>query len=161
MSDENIYKHPAAQRFFCNKCGLCCGDTNERKRNILLLEQEAEEIASAISKPISTFAKSAKGTAPYIYEIKKTNKNGVCLFLQNNKCLIYSFRPLICRFYPFELKGRNDQEYEFFSTKECPGTSKGKILRNEFYSRLFRIAQARLKPDQSRTRRIRKKSQAA
>ncbi len=161
MSDENIYKHPVAQRFFCTKCGLCCRDTSERKRNILLLEKETAEIALAISKPISTFAKSKRGAAPYIYEMKKTDKNGACVFLQNCKCLIYPFRPLVCRFYPFELKRMNNLEYEFFGTKECPGTSKGKVLKKEYYAELFRIAQARLGSDQSKKRRSRKKSQAA
>jgi Fe-S-cluster containining protein len=152
MGKRDRFKHPVAQRFFCTKCGLCCGDTNEKRRHILLLKKEADEIAEAVSQPISAFAKRIKGKAPYAYEIRKTNEIGACVFLQNNKCLIYPFRPLVCRFYPFELKNAADQEYEFLCTKECPGINKGKILGTNYYAQLFKIAQARLSPDKARQR---------
>jgi Fe-S-cluster containining protein len=144
MGKENTFKHPTAQRFLCTKCGLCCGDTNERKRRILLLEKEANEIADAVSKPISVFAKRIKGKAPYVYEMKKTDNMHSCVFLQNNLCLIYQTRPLVCRFYPFELRSENNQEYEFSSTKECPGINKGRVLKTQYYDQLFRIAKARI-----------------
>ena len=46
----------------------------------------------------------------YSYEMKK-NKKGKCFFLKENQCCIYEFRPIICRFYPFELKFDLDQKY--------------------------------------------------
>ena len=146
MGKEDRFKYPVAQRFFCTRCGLCCGDTNERKRHILLLKNEADEIGEAVSQPVLAFAKRIRGKAPYVYEIRKTDKIGACVFLQNKKCLIYPFRPLVCRFYPFELKKAADQGHEFLCTKECPGINKGKILEPNYYAQLFEIAQARLSP---------------
>jgi uncharacterized protein len=152
MGKEDRFKHPVAQRFFCTRCGLCCGDTNERKRHILLLENEADEIAVAVSQPVLEFAKKIRGKAPYVYEIRKTDEIGACVFLQSNKCLIYPIRPLVCRFYPFELKKAADQGHEFLCTKECPGINKGKILKPNHYAQLFKIAQARLNPEQTKQR---------
>lgn len=149
MGKEDRFKYPVAQRFFCTRCGLCCGDTNERKRHILLLKNEADEIAVAVSQPVLAFAKRIRGKAPYVYEIRKTDEIGACVFLQNNKCLIYPFRPLVCRFYPFELKLAANQGHEFLCTKECPGINKGKIRQPNYYAQLFEIAQARLSPDQT------------
>jgi uncharacterized protein len=152
MGKEDRFKHPVAQRFFCTRCGLCCGDTNERKRHILLLKNEADEIGKAVSQPVLAFAKRIRGKAPYVYEIRKIDEIGACVFLQDNKCLIYPFRPLVCRFYPFELKKAADQIHEFLCTKECPGINKGKILERRYYAQLFEIAYARLSPDQTKQR---------
>jgi uncharacterized protein len=148
MKQKENFKHPAATRFHCIKCGLCCGDTEERSRHVILLENEVEEIATATSQPISIFATRIDGKYPYAYEMKKTDKTGLCIFLAKNRCTIYSLRPLICRFYPFELRNRGAQEYEFLCTKECPGINKGRVLSEQHFTRLFRLAQARLKQDQ-------------
>ena len=147
MGQKESFKHPTTLRFHCIKCGLCCGDTKERSRHVLLLMKEAEKIATNTSQPISVFTTRIDGKKPYTYEMKKTEESGACIFLANNRCTIYSLRPLICRFYPFELRNRDAQEYEFLCTKECPGINKGKILGAQYFAKLFRLAQTRLKRD--------------
>ena len=108
--------------------------------------EEAEEIAAATSKPVSVFAGIIVGKEPYIYEMKKT-KNGACVFLADNLCTIYSLRPLICRFYPFELGKGEAKGYQFSYTRECPGIEKGRILGAQYFTELFRLAQTRLRQD--------------
>lgn len=147
MRQKERFKHPTTLRFHCTKCGLCCGDTKERSRHVLLLLEEAEKIATITSKPISVFATMIKGKEPYTYEMKKTKESGSCFFLEDNLCTIYSFRPLICRFYPFELGKKESQEYQFSYTRECPGIDKGKILGAQYFTKLFTIAQSRLIKD--------------
>jgi Fe-S-cluster containining protein len=136
------FNYPAAMRFQCIKCGICCGDTQEKTRHILLLKTEAEQIATTTSQPTSAFTVKIKDKAPYSYEMKKTEE-GKCVFLENNCCTIYTARPLICRFYPFELKIAHDGKHTFLYTTECPGINKGPMLSKNYFRKLLRLAHAR------------------
>lgn len=139
VEESMSFDYPAGVRFRCIKCGICCGDTEEKVRCILLLKAEAEQIAKVTLKPISDFAFKIDGKAPYIYEMKKT-KGRQCVFLEGTKCTIYSVRPLICRFYPFELKVGEGGRYTFFCTSECLGLSVGSVLGKGYFRKLFRLA---------------------
>ena len=141
------FEYPAAVRFRCIKCGTCCGNTQERIRHVLLLSTETEQIAAATSQPISEFAVKVEGKVPYSYEMKKTAEDGKCVFLKKNHCTIYSLRPLICRFYPFELKIAANQKHEFLYTDECPGISKGKMLGKNYFRKLFQLARTKAKAE--------------
>ncbi len=139
------FTYPAKLRFNCNRCGLCCGDTKEKTRHILLLEEEAQTIAAKTALSKQDFSLEISDKHPYCFEMKKTSE-GKCIFLKDNHCTIYSLRPLICRFYPFELKFDPDQEQHAFSfTLECPAMLRGEILGKNFFLRLFGLAKDRLK----------------
>jgi Fe-S-cluster containining protein len=138
------FKYPVNVRFECNRCGLCCGDTKQKSRHILLLESEAKQIASQTSKLLTDFSTEIKDKLPYCYEMKKTNE-GKCVFLKENHCIIYQLRPLICMFYPFELKFDKCKILHVFSfTNECPKIGSGKNLDATDFKRLFDLAQERL-----------------
>jgi Fe-S-cluster containining protein len=111
------------------------------------LSTEAEQIAAATSQPISEFAVKVEDKAPYSYEMKKTAEDGKCVFLEKNHCTFYSLRPLICRFYPFELKIAANQKHEFLYTDECPGISKGKMLGKNYFRKLFQLACTKAKAE--------------
>jgi Fe-S-cluster containining protein len=130
------FKYPRNIRFQCKRCAKCCGDTEERIRLILILPIEAKRISQKISKHVDVFAEEIRGHEPYVYQMRKTSE-GKCFFLKNNSCVIYPLRPLICRFYPFQLKNIQNDMYEFAFTKECPGIGKGPLLRKEFFRKLF------------------------
>ncbi|MGD6807188.1 MAG: YkgJ family cysteine cluster protein [Candidatus Bathyarchaeia archaeon] len=138
------FTYPANVCFECNGCGLCCGDTERKLRHILLLESEAEDISAATCLPIEEFTTEIIGSAPYVYEMKKPE--GKCYFLKNNKCTIYDVRPLICRFYPFELKFDKDKDSHVFSfTLECPTINKGgRAMAKRDFEALFQLAEQRL-----------------
>jgi Fe-S-cluster containining protein len=94
--------------------------------------------------PIQQFAEPIRGKEPYVYEMKKSTY-GKCLFLKDNRCTNYEHRPLICRFYPFELKPSQDKEgYVFGVTFECPTIGKGKMFDRKDFEDLFRLAEERL-----------------
>ncbi len=138
------YTYPANLSFECNRCGLCCGDTAQKTRHILLLDSEAQGISAAIHLPIAEFARQVPDKTPYNYEMKKP-ADGKCFFLKNKQCCIYTHRPLICRFYPFELTFSQDRgTYIFGFTVECPGIGKGKTQSKADFEELFRLAQVRL-----------------
>jgi Fe-S-cluster containining protein len=137
------FEYPKRVRFKCVKCGICCGDTKERTRHVLLLDEEADRIASTIRKPISDFASTVKDKPPYHHEMKKTVTEGKCIFLKENRCTIYSKRPLICRFYPFGLETRQEQRKVFYFSGECPGIGKGRTMGENDFRKLLRQASPR------------------
>jgi Fe-S-cluster containining protein len=130
--------------FECCKCGLCCGDTKEKNRHVLLLEQEANVISTETCLLKETFTTQIANKDPYCYEMKKNNE-GKCFFLKDNQCSIYELRPLICRFYPFELKfDPIKNQYEFNFTFECPGITKGRLATKKDFEDLFSLAKKKL-----------------
>lgn len=138
------FEYPKDVRFKCMRCALCCGDTEHKIRSILLLKSEAKCISEKTSKSISEFAEKIDGFQPYIYIMKKT-PDGKCVFLRENSCTIYKIRPLICMFYPFELKKNERNKYAFTCTAECPSVGKGPKLTKEFFQKLFRKSIAIMK----------------
>lgn len=130
------FEYPRNVRFRCQRCAICCGDTKDRVRSILLLKIEAKRISQKILKGVDEFAEKVEGCEPYIYRMKKT-KDGKCIFLKGNLCTIYQTRPLICVFYPFELKEVENDRYTFAYTSECPAIGKGPQLKKSYFERLF------------------------
>ena len=137
------FDYPRKVQFKCAKCGICCGDTRERKRHILLLNDEANELASTTNQPISDLASKIEDKSPYDYEMKKKVEDGKCVFLRQNRCTMYSKRPLICRFYPFGLKTTEKEQRIFYYTKECPGIGKGKLMGKKDFHKLLQTASKR------------------
>jgi Fe-S-cluster containining protein len=135
------FTFPANIQFDCNGCGLCCGDTQQKNRHILLLETEAKRITAQTSQSKADFCVPINGKLPYSYEMKKTS-GGKCIFLKQNRCTIYSLRPLICRFYPFQMTFDKDKDlYVFDFTVECPQINQGKIMSGKEFEELFKLAQ--------------------
>jgi Fe-S-cluster containining protein len=135
---EKQFNYPKNVRFKCSRCALCCGDTKNNKRTILLLKPEASRISRKTSKSLADFAEKVEGFEPYVYCMKKTD-DGKCVFLRNDLCSIYEIRPLICRFYPFQLKSTKTGRYAFECTTECPGVGTGPELKKGFFERLFKV----------------------
>jgi len=131
------FNYPRNIRFRCLKCALCCGDTTKKVRHVLLLKMEAERIAEAIGKPAEEFATKIEGHAPYTCEMRKTMREGKCIFLDDNRCTIYPLRPLICRFYPFELRITANGKHEFLRARECQGIGEGKTLTKNYFENLL------------------------
>lgn len=136
--------YPDNVQFECNGCGLCCGDTKQKTRHILVLDSEAKAIASETGLPSSEFALEILHKTPYRFEMKKCS-DGKCVFLRDNQCCIYRLRPLICRFYPFELKFSADKGTHVFNfTLECPAIGNGKQMTRKDYETLLALANERL-----------------
>jgi Fe-S-cluster containining protein len=123
---------------------MCCGDTKQKNRHILLLEAEVKKIVAQTGRPTSDFSIEIKDKLPYVYEMKK--KEGKCVYLEDNRCSIYPFRPLICMFYPFELNFLEDKAlHNFDFTLECPGINQGKLISEKDFKRLFKLAEEKLR----------------
>ena len=122
----------------CQRCTLCCKDSCKHIRRIKLLKKECITISCKINIPIEHFTVPTLDKT-YSYEILK--KNGECIFLTDNYCKIYENRPLICQFYPFEMKTLKDNVYQIlFSGKECSAINKGIKLNEKFFRDLAKNA---------------------
>ena len=115
-------------------------DTSTHVRRVLLLKEEAKRISMVSRKLTEEFTIRVVGHEPYAYEMKKTPEDKKCVFLNRDSCKIYPVRPLVCRFYPFQLSKGKGQKYSFSATAECPGVGGGDILKEEFFENLFRQA---------------------
>lgn len=130
------FEYPKGVCFRCDGCALCCGDTEDRVRLILLLRTEADRTSKKTLIKLDEFTEKVEGFEPYIYQMKKSEE-GKCIFLKDESCTIYEIRPLICRFYPFQLKNIGNNRYAFTYTNECPSIGKGPQLKREFFEGLF------------------------
>lgn len=130
------FEYPTRVRFLCNMCAKCCGDTDERVRMILMLKHEAARISEETGLNLGGFSEEIEGFEPYSCRMKKT-EDGKCVFLKDNLCAIYEIRPIICRFYPFQLKNIGNDRYVFSCTEECPGIGNGTRLKKVFFEHLF------------------------
>jgi len=59
----------------------------------------------------------------YYYTFER-KPSGTCVFLENNKCTIYSVRPLTCRLFPFAYS-EEDLELHPWALRNCRGIGKG------------------------------------
>jgi Fe-S-cluster containining protein len=109
-----------------------------------MLDSEVEEIQERTGKRRDEFCIEIFDKLPYRFEMKKA-QDGKCVFLKPEGCNIYGFRPMVCRFYPFELKfDEAQQKHVFSATTECPALNQGKHLTLADFKRLFWLAQEKL-----------------
>jgi len=139
-----IFEYPRSVNFMCEKCAICCGDTEVRTRRILVLKLEAKRISKKTGKSIAEFADRTVSSELYAYEMRK-DTNGKCVFLRSNECSIYGIRPLVCTFYPFELKPTGSNTFVFSHTDECPFIGRGPELKKEYFGKLFARSKAIIK----------------
>jgi hypothetical protein len=133
---------PKNVRFECQRCARCCGDTPHRGRIIYLLESEVKQISKKTGLRPLEFASPISGLGNFKYKMKK--RNGICIFLKNKACQIYSIRPTVCRLYPF-LAYKNDGSLVFEISEDCPGIGLGAPLDEEHFTRLAEFAKSIVK----------------
>ena len=130
------------KKFECLKCGNCCRDlVIEGIAGLMLFPNEVKLFQKRNIKPCLGIGKSPTHGSFKIFTYQL--KENICPHLKDNSCTIYQERPLICRFYPFELKNpeiknTSKPKYLFLYTNECPGIGKGKILTKDFFRDLLK-----------------------
>jgi len=124
--------------FDCTICAECCRDSGKHRRRIIFSEKEAEEIslASGISK--ATFSVRSGRKDAYSRRMRKISGNCFFLNIESRLCRIYEKRPLVCRFYPFEL--REDGSWACAKPSDCEGLGRGEVVRPAHFRRLLKRA---------------------
>lgn len=118
----------------CQRCTSCCKDSINHIRHIKLLKLEGIKLSRKIKIPIENFTVP---TLDKIYPNEISKNDGKCIFLKDNFCKIYDIRPLVCQFYPFEMKSLKENIYQIiFSGKECREINEGDKLNEDFFRNL-------------------------
>ena len=73
-------------------------------------------------------------------------RSGKCTFLGGKACRIYDIRPLVCRFYPFSIRQKNNT-YLFDIAKDCPGIGLGEPLAQVEFEKMILEARSKIKSD--------------
>jgi Fe-S-cluster containining protein len=134
--------YPTNISWKCLRCGLCCQDTAGHTRRIRLLSSEASEISKRTGIPVQELV-THPSDEPYPYEMRK--KDGKCQFLEKKVCRIYAYRPLVCRFYPFEMKSDRDWLEIRQARGTCIGVDQGRKLNKTFFRKLAAAAIGRFR----------------
>lgn len=133
--------YPANVRWVCRRCAQCCRDIVGHRRRIRLLAAEADEISRRSGIAVEGFSAPTSNKI-YCREMRKVN--GECRFLHRNGCVVYTSRPLVCRFYPFEMRKEGMLLRILLTDKRCPGINQGRRLKESFFKELASTAIERL-----------------
>ncbi|MHA1684178.1 MAG: YkgJ family cysteine cluster protein, partial [Promethearchaeota archaeon] len=144
-------------KFSCTKCGLCCSYpgliVNLTPRDLRMIKKalkigtkdllkvigfyqvdsiDEEALKQVEARMVLPSLKTSRGRA-YVGLLK--GKSGHCVFLQHDKCMIYSARPRICNAFPYTFNKRGGDDgrggtsisITAFAVGLCPGIGKGKL----------------------------------
>lgn len=126
----------------CQRCAMCCTDTESHVRKIKLLLSETEAISETTGMKKDEFAKNMNISRLFSIEMLKVD--GKCTFLEKQLCGIYDNRPLTCFYYPFFLTRVNQNLLRFNLTSEnCAGLGLGGVIRIRHLVKLLNLATQR------------------
>ena len=103
--------HPAADAFTCLACGTCC----KWPGPVRLLEEDIQALSSKLNMVSSDFVNQYTTLTQDHRHLTLTEKpDGSCIFLEDNKCIVYETRPRQCRDFPLNWTFQGVEN-------ECPG----------------------------------------
>jgi Fe-S-cluster containining protein len=117
-------------QFACQGSGKCCTSRGEYGFVFLTLE-DRRNMAALLGLKTAAFTRKYCDRYHGAYHLKEDPKNPDCMFLEKNRCAVYSARPMQCRTWPFwpEVMNAKSSNKEVLSF--CPGVGKGKIVPAE------------------------------
>lgn len=130
----NLRKVGSRERiaFRCTRCGACCKNVRD---SILLNPLDAYRLVNllrdegAVGPPIDILEGVAElkelTRGFHIYMLRTLNDSGVCTFLKENRCSVYTARPATCRLYPFSSDVKADGTVDWSLCLEQPQHFKG------------------------------------
>lgn len=110
--------------FGCTECGNCCTKSDGI---VSLTHAEAENIAAVLQMPkpefLEKFTESFDdGDTLHL----KSRENGDCILLENDRCSVYTARPLQCSTFPFWPENLKSAYRWNIVSEECPGIGQGR-----------------------------------
>ena len=140
VSAENVLPH-----FECTKCGSCC---REKSMLITLIGNDIVRISTALGlspeetmRALDFYILDEKNPVPVglqgipspntergpIFIALKKMENGDCIFLKDDICMIHTFRPTVCRSFPFVFQETTGgRTWGLSAVKHiCPGLGTG------------------------------------
>ena len=128
---EFIY--PEGLHWNCTRCGRCCQDTMDHDRRVLLTEGDVERLSGCVQGEF--YRHEPEGG--FVGVLHK--RDGRCIFLGEEGCMVYEGRALLCRMYPFWVE-RLGEVFIIKADPGCPGVGEGKELDEQFFRDLLKMA---------------------
>ena len=135
MVDKNLYKN--GLRFECQGSGKCCQSRGEYGYVYFTL-YDRQRAAKTLGIKTQEFTKKYCQKVEGAFALKDNPKSQDCIFLNKNRCGIYSGRPTQCRTWPFWPEVMNAKKWTQDVAKFCPGVGKGKIYSKEEIEKTLR-----------------------
>lgn len=120
LISNNSYRPDKGTYQFCNSCvgkfDCCCNC--EKIDMPILLPFEAQKIAISTRMKIEDFCEKKTQNLYQMRRVDDDPDKG-CVFFQNNRCSIYSDRPIDCRLFPFDFKEINGEYWLIYYDQVC------------------------------------------
>lgn len=134
----------------CNKCGECCRGFSEEK-SVVLFPRDLEVIPTKMRMDVQEFQEKYCNVTRVKTKIEEINlytlkyKLSKCIFLNDNLCEIYDYRPIQCQRAPFSFfwNGFFDYQYECLQGVCVPEGWSSEKYDNELLSSLFQSIKMR------------------
>ena len=118
--------------FQCQQCGECCAG----RGGIFVRPDEVVAMAAFLHLDEEEFR--VRYLEPSALGTRLTIDNGVCVFMEDNRCRVHPVKPFICRQWPFLPALLVDAE-EFEAAKgACPGINP-KCSHEDFVEEALRL----------------------
>ncbi|MFC1667988.1 YkgJ family cysteine cluster protein [Chlamydiota bacterium] len=94
-----ITQKVSKNKFNCRYCGNCC----RIQGYVYLDDSDVSKISRFLGFTEKRFIEKYTRVNENRYKLSLIErKNGACVFLNNNKCLIYTVRPWQCKSFPYK-----------------------------------------------------------
>ena len=118
-------------RFTCRQCSGCCSGSPGLVR---LGEQDIANLTKGLDMDTDSFAAAYchsvdSGSGPCLCLLEKPGYD--CIFLESGACVVYDFRPVQCRTYPFWDEIVETAEAWARESRYCPGIGAGELRKPE------------------------------
>ncbi len=125
MSDEKEF------RFECQRCRFCCSGG---PGYVFLSESDLKRLEEGLKierdKLIRLYARFVDYGDHYLLSLKE-RKNYDCVFLSEEGCRVYEFRPVQCSTYPFWKRIAENMKDYIREGESCPGIGRGRAYSKE------------------------------
>lgn len=128
MSKESWWKKGV--RFECQGSGQCCVSRGEYGFVFLTLA-DRRRLAKKLRLRTSEFTKKYCATFNGAYHLIEEPSRPECMFLEGNRCSVYSARPEQCRTWPFWPDVLSPKAWKKEVANYCPGVGKGPLISAE------------------------------
>lgn len=113
-------------RFGCTACGKCCHNHGDGFAYVYSTRAERRALAKHLEMTLKDFEAEYCERAGAGISFK--SRDDACIFLEEEKCSVYEFRPSQCRTFPFWPEVLQDEDtWERDVASFCPGVGKGKL----------------------------------
>ena len=140
MKDEPFYS--TGLKFSCKRCSSCCRydagyvylSENDLKKLVSCMEMDRDSFIGVYCR----WVKDWKGRL--ILSLKEKSNSDCVFWNSENGCLVYEFRPVQCRNFPFWESIVSSKENWNMASNGCPGMNSGELFTKEAIKGLIEMS---------------------